>query len=278
MLPIKNIIKDLDEFENYVEPYNTMAPPKKCECGNDYYPVEVGENFVVDPRKCEECIKNSIEEEKRQIMERANNALKAEKFTPFESACVIPPGCEDATFENFNPENDTQIKALNKSKEFIENIDLKSNRSLMFQGTPGIGKSHLSVAIHKELRDRYISTVIIDSPSLFQKFKNLFSYSDSRQAQEKLMKQLTDVEVLIFDDIGAEYVKENNGQETWASDILYQIMNARQTKVNVFSTNYKSADLKQKYGSLSSRIISRMLSGAEVIKIEGQDQRMKGFE
>ena len=269
---------ELDGLNKYINPADPEGTLKKCTCGNTYHQIQIHDLELIDPGKCQECIKKTIENEKQDIINRVNTALTDKELDRYKPYSVFPPGCEDATFDNYEPQNETQAKALEKAKEFVENIDVNSSKSLMFQGTPGIGKSHLSMAIHKALRDKHIPSLVIDSPSLFQTLKSYFGYSDSSSSQERLMKMLFHADVLILDDIGAEYVKENNGNETWASDILYQIMNARQTKVNVFSTNYKSADLKQKYGSLSSRIISRMLAGAEVIKIEGQDQRMRGFE
>jgi len=262
--------------------YDLSSEPKICQCGNKYYDVHLGQDEngkhrLVDPGKCGGCIKKSVKEETDEIVRNTNKELANKRMTTYNPYCVIPPGCEGATFDNYNPENQTQQQALQMAKQFVENVDVNSNHSLMFQGTPGIGKSHLSVSIHKAMREKGIPTLIVDVPSLFQEIKSMFGYSDSSQAQEKIMRKLKDVEVLILDDIGAEYAK-SDGNESWASDTLYQIMNDRQTKVNVFSTNYTSKDLKQKYGQLSTRIISRMLAGAEVIKVEGKDQRMKGFE
>lgn len=253
-----------------------------CGCGVQYLLIcvgveENGNERVVDPGKCDDCLKKSIDKETQEIVNKANKSIANKEITKYDQYCEVPPGCEDATLENYEPENQSQEKALQAAKDFIAKLDVESNNSLMFQGTPGIGKSHLSVAIHKALRDQYIPTLIIDMPAFLQKLKSTFGYSDSAQAQEKLMRKIKEVDVLILDDIGAEYAK-SDGNESWTSDILYQIMNDRQTKVNVFSTNYTSKDLKQKYGQLSTRIISRMLAGAEVVKVEGNDRRMKGFE
>ena len=91
------------------------------------------------------------------------------------------------------------------------------------------------------------------------------------------MRLINDVELLVLDDIGAEYVKSENGMESWVTDILYQIVNSRQEKLNVYTTNYTGKELQKKYGAMSGRIISRMMSNSKIIKLDGSDHRLKNL-
>lgn len=218
---------------------------------------------------CLECdnqkLKNDMEEyrDKREI-KAINKLISKYELTPY---------LDPVSFEDYAPKTKLQQDAKEVSMAFPD-ID---KTTLFYQGKPGLGKTHLAYSIAEKLKKQGLSVLFMDMPGLLDTLKSSFGYHSSF-SQEELMKLIDDIDLLILDDIGAEYVKKDDGMESWASDILYQIVNTRQGKLNIYTTNYQGKALQQKYGMMSGRIISRMMSNAKIIKIDGNDHRLKGLD
>ncbi len=226
--------------------------------------------------KCPHCV---VAEENKKMEEEA--LIQAQKQRQYEMDRVsrIPEEIRGSTFEDYTPFTDMQKQAKQASTLYA-NGQLQET-SLVFQGDTGIGKTHLSYCIAETFKERHQTVVFIDAPELMNMIKTSFQrdLKGSHPTQDQIMSCLKRCDLLILDDIGAEYVKPDaNGFESWAADIIFQIVNARQGKNNIYTTNYTSKELAKKYGKLSKRIISRMMYKAKVLKVDGEDQRLKGFE
>jgi DNA replication protein DnaC len=222
---------------------------------------------------CRECDRREREEE---LQERVRKDYEKHLRRKYDWLSVIPFETKNATFGNFYPKNDSQEKALKVTDLFVK--EEINQTTLFFQGDTGLGKTHLSHAVYQKFIERLQSSIFIDFPSLLAEIRGTYS-KDSNHSQERIMNSIKECELLVLDDIGAEYVKPDaNGYESWAADILFQIANARQGKKNIYTTNFTSKHLTKKYGMMSKRIISRLMSNAKVIKVEGEDHRLKGLE
>lgn len=257
-----------------IEIINTYECPNCQTIVNVIKTVRNGEEVTVD--KCLGCEnKRLVEECTNYYIER--EARKAEML--FEKYSVVTSDVEQANFETYEPKNEEQRLAKNGAKWYAENFhDLnKGFHSLLFQGSYGLGKSHLAHSICKVLKDKGVSAIFINVPELLNMIKGTFN-RNSKISENDLLKAISEVRLLVLDDIGAEYIKKDeNGSESWATDKLFQIVNSRVNKPTIFTTNYTSADLTKKYGTHGGRIVSRMMQGTKVIKLSGDDYRMKGF-
>lgn len=254
----------------------------KCvKCGKDHehYDVYSQGNFKYKYTgdKCPEC---HIEEENGRIQREALEEQQNRLIRRFERYSEIPFDMQSATFDNYVPENKTQETAKEITLKFANDEYEKS--TLFFQGDTGLGKTHLSFSAYKKFIDEKRGAIFIDLPSLLSDIRSTYNndrYDHRAKTQERIMESINNCELLVLDDIGAEYVKPDaNGYESWAADILFQIVNSRQGKKNIYTTNFTSKHLTKKYGMLSKRIISRLMSNAKVIKVEGSDYRLKGLE
>lgn len=183
---------------------------------------------------------------------------------------------KDATVNNYktDPNFPSQENAKTASIDFITGYT--GNESLVLSGKPGIGKSHLSYAIHKEIRNRGYKTLFIKSTDLLDAIKETYNYQ-SDITQEMIFRMIDKLDVLVLDDLGGEYEKKNdNNNETWASDVLYKVLDMRLGKSLICTTNYGESALKEKYGQIQGeRIVSRMMDNATAIRVEGKDKRRK---
>ena len=197
----------------------------------------------------------------------------------FWNNSLVPSDTQDCTFDNYKPTNQSQYDAHKKAKWYAENfkdLSIKGEwNSLLFQGSYGIGKSHLAHAIAIRVKEQRKKVVYADTPMLMKKIKS--TYGKFKESEIVIFKNIEKADLLVLDDLGAEYVKSKDGEESWAVDTLFTIIGSRVDKPNIFTTNYDSAGLAKKYGVHGGRIVSRMMKGTKPIKMDGEDFRTKGW-
>ena len=237
---------------------------RKCEdCGAT---VPIYERDGIEVSICLECENKEIKKSMEDYRDwREDNALN-KLIHKYE----ILPYKDKPSFDDYQPETALQKEAKQTSMNFSK----MEETTLFYQGKPGLGKTHLSYCVSNDWNG---SSLFMDMPGLMSTLRSSYNYQSSF-SQEELMRLISDVDLFVLDDVGAEYVKAENGMESWVTDILYQIVNSRQEKRNIYTTNYKGKELQQKYGMMSSRIISRMMSNAKIIKLDGDDYRLKGLD
>jgi DNA replication protein DnaC len=184
----------------------------------------------------------------------------------------------DATVNSYKVDQKypTQEKAKQAAVDFITQYD--GTQSLVLSGVPGIGKSHLSYAINKAIRSKGYKTLFIKSTDLLDAIKETYNYH-SNISQDQIFKMINDLDLLVLDDLGGEYEKKdpnNQENETWASDVLYKVVDMRLGKSLITTTNYSESEIVKKYGQVQgNRILSRIMENATAIRVEGADLRRK---
>jgi len=208
--------------------------------------------------KCEDI---KLAEEAKRVRER----LRIEKMmNHFDSHSLLNKSLQKATLENYEPTSKELAYAKQKAIEYINNFDGEGN--ILFTGTYGTGKSHLSVGITKELMKKGYTAVFISVPKLLTKIKS--TYNNEGPTEDQLLRVMAEVDLLVIDDIGAEQKTE------WSTPKLFEIFDERSGKATIFTTNLDSSQLKVWVGE---RNFSRMLENTTPIKMNGVDYRRKEF-
>ena len=150
--------------------------------------------------------------------------------------------------------------------KFANNITDKKEKSLLFIGNTGLGKTFLSNAIAKKVLDDGKSVIYQTAPIFMDKIMQYkFSYEDeSRQLYDRIF----DVDLLIIDDLGTETMTNNKYTE------LFNIINSRllKNKKIIISTNLTLNELFERY---DERIVSRLIGEFRIFKFIGDDIRLK---
>src|SRR5699024_11357605 len=83
---------------------------------------------------------------------------------------------KSATVNNYRTDSkyESQLKAKQAAIKFI--TEYSGNESLVLSGVPGIGKSHLSYAIQKAIRDKGYKTLFIKSTDLLDAIKETYNF------------------------------------------------------------------------------------------------------
>ena len=146
---------------------------------------------------------------------------------------------------------------------------MKEHNNIVFVGSPGVGKSHLAIAIGVEAASLRYSTYFINFSTLMAKIKKAIG----EQRIEQIIKHYLKYSLLLIDEIG--YLPTDRD----ASYVFFQLIAARYEKRStIFTTNQPFSKWGEVFGDnvIASAIVDRIIHHCEIIKITGQSCRIKG--
>ncbi len=193
----------------------------------------------------------------------------------------IPARYENKGFEEYQAMHPRQNQALAASRRFVEEYP-GIDRGLLLVGPCGVGKTHLTVAILKQLiRNMLVPGRFVDEAELLRRLQ--YSYSAGAPETERdVLIPLMEVELLVWDDLGTGRPTE------WVAETIRTVINHRYTnnKITLFSTNWPLSADRPSAGKLDQRIqektlaerigkrlLSRIQEMCRTIEIEGVDFR-----
>jgi DNA replication protein DnaC len=147
----------------------------------------------------------------------------------------IPPRYQHCTFREFD-RNNAVWEAHREAHALIDYYPERrlNGKGLLFMGPVGVGKTHLSIAILRELIERFaIRGLFYQFGSLLKEIQN--SYNTISQTSElEVLAPVFDADVLVLDELGSTVPTD------WVRDTMYQIINTRYNdrKLTIFTTNY----------------------------------------
>jgi DNA replication protein DnaC len=136
-------------------------------------------------------------------------------------------------------------------------------------GDPGVGKTHLAVAIVQHVINKGRSAVFAPVITLLDAMKCAIETN----RVDDIMRDLRHVDCLVLDDIGTQK------NTSWTGERLYEIINTRyndksQVVVTVNAANPK--ELQARIGMNGAQIESRLCEMGAVYCIHGSDYRKRG--
>lgn len=158
-----------------------------------------------------------------------------------------------------------QIMAF-RSMNFIENKE-----NIMFIGSPGTGKTHLSIAIGIETAINRYNTYYINCNDLIMQLRKakLENRLNSR------LKHFASISLLIIDEVGFLPINEDD------SNLFFQLVAARYEKHSTIITSNKPLSKWNeifKDVTIASAILDRLLHHSHVFQINGPSYRLKNLE
>jgi DNA replication protein DnaC len=150
-------------------------------------------------------------------------------------AARIPPRFRHCSFHNYYPKpgNNSQYFAHSWASRLVDDypaVDV----GILFMGPVGVGKTHLAVAILKELIEKKgVSCLFYESGSLLKAIQD--SYNPiSKTSEMGVLAPVFQAEILVLDELGATVPTD------WVRDTMYQIINTRynQNRLTIFTTNH----------------------------------------
>lgn len=184
----------------------------------------------------------------------------------------IPPRYRKCDLENFRTENDSLVDAVHRSRRFVDGFP-SVDKGLFFVGRPGVGKTHLAVAILKAVVQKGARGIFYDTRELLRVIRSTYNPL-VQTAEMDVLRPVMDAELLVLDDLGAEKTSE------WVEETLNLIVNTRynERRPTIFTSNYELGEDPADPDALAVRVGFRMWSRlhemCEFVKLEGVDFRL----
>jgi DNA replication protein DnaC len=187
----------------------------------------------------------------------------------------IPPRYRHCDLDSFRDNNDSQSDAVRKARSFVERFP-GVERGLFFVGKPGVGKTHLAVAILREtIRRTNARALFYDVRDLLKEIRGTYN-PIVRTSEAEVIRPVMEAELLVLDDVGAEKTSE------WVEETINLIVNTRynERRATVFTSNYTLLDDPLDPDSLAVRVGFRMWSRlhemCDFVEMRGVDYREAG--
>ncbi|WP_154028223.1 DNA replication protein DnaC [Buchnera aphidicola] len=159
----------------------------------------------------------------------------------------------NCSFNNYHINHEGHRKVLYAARKYAENF--KNNiASFIFSGRPGTGKNHLASAIGNYLILQGYNILIITVADLMSTIKSTFNRSLTKITEEKLLQNLSTVDLLIIDEIGMQI------ESRYEKMIINQVIDRRSSskKSTGMLSNLNHQQLKNLLGE---RVVDRMCLG-----------------
>lgn len=217
--------------------------------------------------ECEKCLDTGYTKDGK-MCDCFRRALTKAGFESSGMAKLI----EKQTFDNFSldyysgADKAQMEKNLSRAREFAADVSRGEYRDMLFMGTTGLGKTHLSSAVAKTVIEGGCNVVYESAQNVFSDFEyERFSRSYGDSTPPKTKKYF-DCDLLIIDDLGTEISNQ------FTVSCLYNLINSRivAEKSMLISTNVGKEEMLERY---SDRILSRLFGEFEVCVFSGKDVR-----
>lgn len=185
----------------------------------------------------------------------------------------IPKRYQHCTLANFVAYNESLEKAVARARTLA--VDFPAVGSGLFlEGQPGVGKTHVAVAVLKDVIER------TGARGLFYDIRDLLRIIRStydpaiRTTEVEVLRPVMRADLLVLDDLGAEKTSE------WVEETMNLIVNTRynERRTTIFTSNYLDIPDDTDPNALLFRIGVRMRSRlhemcGEFIVLDAADYR-----
>jgi len=179
----------------------------------------------------------------------------------------IPKRYLHCTLANFTAYNESLVRTVAHARRIADTFP-QAQKGLFLEGQPGVGKTHLAVAVLKQV----IQTVgarglFYDTRDLLRVIRSTYDPS-IRTTEIEVLRPVMQAELLVLDDLGAEKTSE------WVDETMNLIVNTRynERRLTIFTSNYPDIPDDTEPNALVFRIGHRMRSRLhEMCDFEGMD-------
>ncbi len=184
----------------------------------------------------------------------------------------IPKRYQHCTLGNFMAYNESLERAVAHARRVADAFP-NVPRGMFLEGQPGVGKTHLAVAVLKQaIQTTGARGVFYDTRELLRVIRSTYDPS-TRTTELDVLRPVMTAELLVLDDLGAEKTSE------WVDETMNLIVNTRynERRLTIFTSNYldipDDTDPQALVFRIGARMRSRLHEMCEFIALDAADYR-----
>jgi DNA replication protein DnaC len=203
----------------------------------------------------------------------------------FLASSRIPRRYELCSLANFDPYTPSHRSALEKALRYCSGFPHSGSDEglgLLFTGGNGVGKTHLAVAVLRELVQTGAAMgQFWDFQELIREIKSSYD-TETRTTELQVLEPVVECDVLLLDDLGGWRMTD------WMHDTLFYLLNSRYVakRPTLITTNFHDASAEEVRAAepnarreffverIGHRLRSRLMEMCLVVRIEGDDFRL----
>lgn len=176
---------------------------------------------------------------------------------------MIAPRFADKTLDNFETLNDGQREAVRAARWLLDNLD-SGTPGLIFLGSNGTGKNHLSSAIVREAIEKHGKTALITKVRKLDRAIKEAWRKDGLESE--VIRSFIEPHILVIDEIGLQRGSETEMLHlTEVIDDRYEAM-----KPTILCGNLT---LKEFNGIIGDRAVDRFKEGGRIVAFTWESYR-----
>lgn len=171
--------------------------------------------------KCPEC--NRIEDEAKAEQKRIEDERERQRRMETRlNQAGIPLRFRSRSFDSFEADSKAKADCLRIAEEFAGDFKDRyaDGSTVVFSGKPGTGKSHLAIAVCMAIMAGGYTAMYLNALDAIRLIRGTWR-RDSGATEADVMHELASVDLLVLDEVGAQYGTE--GEQV----ILFDIINRR---------------------------------------------------
>jgi DNA replication protein DnaC len=184
----------------------------------------------------------------------------------------IPKRYLHCTLGNFTAYNESLDRAVAHARRVADAFPVVG-RGLLLEGQPGVGKTHLAVAVLKQvIQTTGARGLFYDTRDLLRIIRSTYAPS-IRTTELEVLRPVMAADLLVLDDLGAEKTSE------WVEETMNLIVNTRynERRLTLFTSNYEDipddSDPNALVFRIGHRMRSRLHEMCEFVVLDGADYR-----
>lgn len=256
------------EFEKQEDEELRNGKPYCLKCGEPRFWESPDRKILV------RCLCKCQNEEYERLERIYRKEQKLERFLKLQELSIMGDRFENSYFANLDMSRPNDfIFAVNTLKKYVNDFLNGKMKNVFIYGNVGLGKTELVSCVANEIMRHNIPVLITNFMEIIKYITSSFK-DDDLENQEYIENLLININLLIIDDFGTEYIKKENA---FAHDLVYNIINGRyiRNKPIIFTSNNTSEELREKY---AEKIIDRLSEIKLKIKLEnGESYRKTKF-
>lgn len=235
-------------------------------------------------KACPECQREALEKKEEayrlELTRRHHKRITYDRL--YKDSLVSDLTIKDASFQTFEPDSEESERNKLIARQIAGRYLKGDVFNTLLTGNAGAGKTHLAMSMLKavnENSDPWRSCLFLSIDEWLLYIRS--TYNENRithEDEQSILEKYSSVDLLVLDDLGAEtgFIGTKKTASDFTQRMLYGLMNRRQDKSTIITTNLNSGQVSAMY---DQKVISRLykrVSKETIIKFEeSTDKRIQ---